>query len=82
MKTIAIQIDSSGVFQGVYEVENSPHNRVIVIEDRNLGNVPDASVERQEIALRQLEGYDFDGYIDYDEIHSELSNYISSDDVY
>lgn len=82
MKTIAISIDSSGVFQGVYEIEGSPHERVIVVEDRNLGNSAEGSDERQKTALKQLEGYDFDGHIEYNEIHSELSNYISSDDVY
>lgn len=82
MKTIAIRIDSSGVFQGVYEVENSPHDRVIVVSDRDLGSAPDASIQRQQTALKQLEGLDYDGYIDYSEVHSELSRYISSDDMY
>lgn len=77
MKAIAILI-SGGMVQGVYEVHNSPHSRVIIVDDDDLRN----SGDRQSIALGQLNGYDFDGGIEYKEIHSELSNYISSDDVY
>lgn len=77
MKTTAILV-SGGNVQGIYKVHGAPHNKVIIVDEDNLRD----SENRQQTAFEQLEGFGTDGEIEFDEIHSELSNYISSDDVY
>ncbi len=76
MKAIAILI-KGGLVAGVYNVLNAPEQRVFIIDDDNLAQ----SGDRETEALQQLEGYEPDGDIEFNEIHSELSNWISSEDL-
>lgn len=78
MKTLAVHV-SGGIVQGFYEIENSPHDRIILIDDDQIREVEPK--ERKEVAKGQLNGYDVEGQIDYSEIHDNLSNYISSEEV-
>lgn len=76
MKTIAIHI-SGGNVHGIYEVENSPHTNIIIMDDDAI----QGALDRVKEAKDQLEGFEIDGYMDFKDIHSELSRYISSEEV-
>ncbi len=80
-KSFAIKI-SEGNIKKVYEIKNPPEhlkNSFVVVNDDVLSKLN--SKERWVEANNQLEGYRFDGDVEYKEIHSKLSDYIESEYV-
>jgi len=76
MKTIAIYLNN-GTVEGAYEVFNAPHSNVIIIDDDDLKRSGDRITE----ARNQLEGLTFNGSVEFNELHSDLSAYISSEEI-